>query len=92
MIWKYKAKLFLYLRSCVIFLTNGYFQLMNCDIINNFLIFAIILQKETSAMLHKGYRDIINNFLIFAIILQKETSAMLHKGYRMLFNCLMFYL
>ena len=29
---------------------------MNCDIINNFLIFAIILQKETSAMLHKGYR------------------------------------
>jgi len=65
LIWKYKAKLFLYLRSCVIFLTNGYFQLMNCDIINNFLIFAIILQKETSAMLHKGYRMLFNCLMFY---------------------------
>ena len=57
--------LFLYLRSCVIFLTNGYFLLMNCDIINNFLIFAIILQKETSAMLHKGYRMLFNCLMFY---------------------------
>jgi len=65
LIWKYKAKLFLYLRSCVIFLTNGYFLLMNCDIINNFLIFAIILRKETSAMLHKGYRMLFNCLMFY---------------------------
>lgn len=47
------------------FLTNGYFLLMNCDIINNFLIFAIILQKETSVMLHKGYRMLFNCLMFY---------------------------
>ena len=42
-----------------------YFLLMNCDIINNFLIFAIILQKETSAMLHKGYRMLFNCLMFY---------------------------
>lgn len=46
-------------------MTNGYFLLMNCDIINNFLIFAIILQKETSVMLHKGYRMLFNCLMFY---------------------------
>lgn len=46
-------------------MTNGYFLLMNCDIINNFLIFAIILQKETSAMFHKGYRMLFNCLMFY---------------------------
>ena len=51
--------------KAIIFLTNGYFLLMNCDIINNFLIFAIILQKETSVMLHKGYRMLFNCLMFY---------------------------